>query len=308
VRPASRERDELCFELHFAADLAESGVLDLLQTALVTTVPGFREAVRVLGYERDRSAISVDVQTAGALRTAIVAKGTERGTTYKALAAGSPPAHARRFGHAMVRATPRAAYLSIDFDEYVPCQPMGDKWLFSNNVGGTFGPQRVAGVAREDWVQALVKGLGDDPRLLWGAAFLRSEFASRNLHNEADGMRALGRDVRKSLPGVFWLNVFGSAYVDLIGAQRLRNAPAASTSVLGSNVLVVAYAKPEDWSADLRMSHQRQLVDYLGQGYFYDRSHPDRPTIAPDFGLAILPPRRPVRAVTTDGRHFTPRP
>jgi len=306
LRPANRERDDLCFELHFAADLAEPGVLDLLQTALVTMVPGFREAVRVLGYERDRSAISVDVQTAGALRNAIVAKGTERGTTYKALAAGSPPTHARRLGHAMVRATPRA-YLSIDFDEYVPCQPMGDKWLFSNNVGGTFGPQRVAGLARKDWVQALVKGLGDDPRLLWGAAFLRSEFASRNLHSGADGMWALGRDVRKSLPGVFWLNVFGSAYVDLIGSERLRNAPAATTNVLGNNFLVRAYAKPEDWSTDLGISHQRQLVDYLGQRYFYDRSHPDGPTVAPDFGLAELPPRRSFQVVTTDGKHFTPR-
>jgi hypothetical protein len=307
LRPANRERDDLCFELHFAADLAASDVLDRLQTALATTVPGFREAVRVLGYERDRSAISVDVQTAGALRTAIVAKGTERGTTYKALAAGSPPAHGRRFGHTMVRATPRAAYLSVDFDEYVPCQPMGDKWLFSNSVGGTLGPQRVAGAAREDWVQTLVKGLGDDPRLLWGAAFVRSEFSSRNLHNDADGMWALGRDVRKSLPGVFWLNVFGSAYVDLIGAHRLRNAPAATTSVLGNNVLVAVYAKPEDWSADLAVSHQRQLVEYIGHRYFYDRRHPDRPTVAPDFGPAELPRRGSFQVVTTDEKHFTPR-
>jgi hypothetical protein len=302
LRPANRERDDLCFELHFAADLAEPGVLDLLQTALVTMVPGFREAVRVLGYERDRSAISVDLQTAGALRTAIVAKGTERGATYKALTAGSPHTRTRRLGHAMVRATPRAAYLSVDFDEYFPCLPMGDKWLFSNNVGGTFGPQRVAGVPREDWVQALVKGFGDDPRLLWGAAFLRSEFDSRNLHNEADGIRALGRDVRKSLPGVFWLNVFGSAYVDLIGSERLRNAPAAIVTVLGNNVLVGAYEKPEDWSTGLGMSHQRQLAEYLGQRYFYDRSHPDQPTVAPDFGIAELPPRRSFQVVTTDGK------
>jgi uncharacterized protein YaiI (UPF0178 family) len=120
-------------------------------------------------------------------------------------------------------------------------------------------------------------------------------------------MRALGRDVRKSLPGVFWLNVFGPAYVDLIGAERLRNASVATNSVLVNNVLVRAYAKPEDWSTDLGVSHHSQLVDYLGQRYFYDRSHPDRLTVAPDFGLARLPLSRPFQVVAGEGKHFTPR-
>jgi hypothetical protein len=66
--------------------------------------------------------------------------------------------------------------------------------------------------------------LVNHPDFLWGAAFDRDGFRARNL-DETSGARALGRDMSKALPGLYWLNLFGAPYVDLIGVERLRTAP-----------------------------------------------------------------------------------
>jgi hypothetical protein len=62
-----------------------------------------------------------------------------------------------------------------------------------------------------------------DDDVLWGAAWQDDEFRWSNLHDEADGMWALGRDMRRSLPGLFWLNAFGPPYVDMIGHDSLTS-------------------------------------------------------------------------------------
>jgi hypothetical protein len=301
----SARRDELSFELHFGVDLAESDVLDTLQTSL-TAGRGFSHSLRALSVERDRAPLSVGLDVPGSVREAVVMKGTQSGPTYRALVAADPPTHHRRFGHALLRGSPPSTFLVIDFDEYVPCRPSGDQWLFSNTVGGWIGAGTIARISRTDWVLSLVERLGEHPQLLWGAAFVGSEFSERNLHNDADGMWALGRDVRRCLPGVFWLNVFGSAYVHTIGEQQIRTVPTGTVHALGDNLMVQVYSGPEEWSTEDGRARHEQVVGHLGQRFFFDRINPDRPTTAPDFGLEPLKQRKPFQVRTTDGKRITP--
>lgn len=302
----SANRDELSFELHFRVDLAESDVLGELQTSLATIGRGFSQGLRALSVERDRAPLDVGLDIPGSVREAVVTKGTERGATYRALVAADPPTHNRRFGHALLRGSAASTFLAVDFDEYVPCRPSGHQWLFSNTVRGWVGVGRIAGTSRTEWVLSLIERLGQHPEVLWGAAYVRSEFSKRNLHDEADGRWALGRDVRRYLPGVYWLNVFGSAYVHLIGEQRIRTVPTGKVLGLGNNLMLQVYGSPEEWSTEAGRSDHEQVVGHLGQRFFFDRINPDRPATAPDFGLEPLPRRKPFQVMTTDGKRFTP--
>lgn len=149
--------------------------------------------------------------------------------------------------------------------------------------------------------------LGGDPRVLWGAGFLASEFRAKNLHDGPDGVWALGRDVRVSLPGVFWVNVFGAPYLSLIGRDRIASAPALAMAA-GENVLLVVHDEPEEWERPYAVARHERVTAHVGAHYFFDRHAPGRRTGAPDFGLRPLPRRQAFQVLTSDGEHVTPLP
>jgi hypothetical protein len=196
-------------------------------------------------------------------------------------------------------------YMSVDFDSLVPARPIGHSWLWSNSIGGAIWRQRVENTDRQEWVQGLTRELTRTTTMLWGAAYLGDEFAQSNL-DTSRGMRAIGRDVRTSLPGVYWLNIFGPPYLDLIGNQRLLDAPAHSVESSGDHVVVCAYRDAEDWMANADTRHQ--LTAALGAEHFFDRNDPERHHRAPDFGLPRLSDKKPFQVMTTDGINFTPLP
>jgi hypothetical protein len=134
---------------------------------------------------------------------------------------------------------------------------------------------------------------------------MNSEFHDSNLHDDVDGVWALGRDVRLSLPGVFWLNFFGPAYAQLIGKERMLSVPDTKARTQNGNVILELYANPEDWSTSAGQGLHRSTIARLGGQFFFDKLRPERPTHATDFGLAPLPERPSPKVMTTDGKHFT---
>jgi hypothetical protein len=294
----------LHLEVHYRVDLAaEPGPVSDLCGALVDL--GFGTSARVLEYERDRAAVDVDLRDPMAVHAAVVQKGCARGPVFQALASAERgPGHPRRFGNVMLRGRTSRTWLTVRFDEYVPAMPMGDKWLFSNSVSVSTARSRLASAQAHEWIRALLYTLGSGSDVLWGAAWDDDEFRASNLHDGEDGVWALGRDVRRSLPGLFWLNAFGAPYADLIGRDTFDTVP-ASVAHVGSSVLVELYPAPGEWAtASGREAHKR-VLGHLGGRFFYDRKAPDQETSAPDFGLPELAPGKPLRVLTTDGETFT---
>ena len=194
--------------------------------------------------------------------------------------------------------------MGIHFDEYVPAMPVGNKWLFSNSVSFTTENPRIASRPSHEWVRELFDELVGGSEVLWGAAWHHDEFRASNLHDAADGVWALGRDVRRSLPGLFWLNGFGSPYAELIGRNTLMSAPTSITDV-GSTVVVEVYPSPAHWVEDASRGAHDAVLAHIGRQFFYDRNAPDRVTVAPDFGLPEIPDRGALQVFSFDGETFT---
>lgn len=293
--------------MHFDADIAEGDVCDRLQTWLHDHSPRFSSDLRVLAYERDPDAVPIELIEQSSLKRAMLDRGLHRGATFKDLSANAPPApHARRFGSVLIRGKASKSFLGLQFDQFHPGMPMGDKWLFSNSLNGRIGASSIDRVPAADWVGALVEAFAGHPALLWAAAYSPDEWHERNMHDGPDGMWALGRDIRRSLPGLFWLNVFGKPYVDHIGKSLLLTVPTGGTTTIGDAVLVRLYDSPDDWTLDVSVSDRERATAHLGANRFYDHHVPDRPTSAPDFGLAELAQAcKTLRVFTSDGEHFT---
>jgi hypothetical protein len=71
--------EDLCFEFHYGHDLVTTGVLPMLQLVLAGVAPTMAAGLEVHAYERDPERRRIDLGIPGALRAAVVAKGTERG-------------------------------------------------------------------------------------------------------------------------------------------------------------------------------------------------------------------------------------
>ncbi len=298
--------DDLYLELHYGRDLIQSDVLMRLQAVLASSAPKMFASLEVHAYERDRERVVVTREQATSLRDAVLARGTERGATYYALLAESSLApDTRRFGNVLLRGRGPGTggrYAFVQFDTQVPARPIGSTWLWSNSIEMTVSTARLEGQDRSTWMEAFAADLSRHPDFLWGAAYLRQEFEASNL-DTTEGERAIGRDVRRHLPGVFWLNLFGQPYRDLIGIPALRTAPAAIVDEDDHRVILRAFESPEDWVTGV--GAKEELRRHLGDDFFFDRRQPERPTRAPDFGLVPLRELPAFQVFTSDGEHFT---
>jgi hypothetical protein len=100
---------------------------------------------------------------------------------------------------------------------------------------------------------------------------------------EEPSIRAVGRDLGRYLPGVFWLNFFGRPYRRLIGDDRLRSAPASHVVMVDQGVLIGLGLEPTAWDSVESASAEQRVRDHLGASVFYSQAEPNRPTAAPQW-------------------------
>jgi hypothetical protein len=95
------------------------------------------------------------------------------------------------------------------------------------------------------------------------------------------------------LPGLYWGNLFGPQYVELIGRERLFSAPAHRVEDYPEGcVCLVAYEDPNEWHTLQAQAAKRAIIRHLGEDLFFDRDRPSGPWCAPkyDFSEILLPP------------------
>lgn len=146
-----------------------------------------------------------------------------------------------------------------------------------------YGPPTVEGQPTSAWARAFFEAMTVRLPISYGNVHSAEEFAAKNMIDDETGVRAVGRLLGKSLPGLYWLNYFGRPYVDLMGRERLLSAPAYEAKPAGDGVLVMLDASPESWQTIAYRHREQATLAHLGKQFFFSHSDPDRKTIAPDF-------------------------
>ena len=117
----------------------------------------------------------------------------------------------------------------------------------------------------------------------WGCAGHAGEYWAKVMSDQPR-IEAVGRDFGRYLPGVFWLNFFGSRCQEFIGLDRLRSAPADRVAPVDGGTLVGLGADPAGWdTAEYAIAEQR-VRDHLGAELFFSKAEPQRRTKVPGFG------------------------
>jgi hypothetical protein len=175
----------------------------------------------------------------------------------------------------------------VGVDAY-PVVPMGRAWQFGNDIVFQLHGQHVEGEAIEDWIRMVIEDVVEQISVDYGYATTREDYWQKNMSTEAGGLRAVGRDISRYLPGLYWLNYFGHLYVDLIGRERFRTAPASDVREIGGGFLVSLAQRPSEWESGEFRTRSERVLDHIGREYFFSRAEPERATRAPRLPIPIV--------------------
>jgi len=113
----------------------------------------------------------------------------------------------------------------VSVDEHV-VSSLGKTTRLGNAIALQIRRPRIEGQAAADWAETAFESLCDQFSPVWGGGGHPAEYWAKVM-TEQPPIRALGWDLGRFLPAVFWLNFFGRPYRQLIGEDRLGSTPAS---------------------------------------------------------------------------------
>lgn len=213
---------------------------------------------------------------------------TERGDVYENLITKHGPGSVpRRTGTVELRGADDSLIVVISLDDY-RFAPSAGRYLWGNTVAVQVCKRRVAGIDAVDFMRLFSVGACADLSPWYAHGHFPEEWNHKNISHEGGGTMAMGVDVSRYLPGLYWLNFFGRPYCALMGKERLLTAPAHKTKEIDSGVLLLLAADPKAWNTPEYSASEKRVLSHLGDQHFFNPREPQRGTIAPDFGLEPL--------------------
>lgn len=252
------------------------GTLPAFEALLRDEAGTWTEELRTYDGPRDQEPVEP-----GALDRAVPAAALARGEAYRALAAQhGEPGTDRRHGSIELRGAGPVLNVVVSIDSE-PFAPTGGKTLMGNGIGVFISRARVEGRPALEWATAALERLAAETSPAWGAVHAPDEYQAKVMR-DGPGAEALGRDFARFLPGLFGVNFFGAPYVELLGRDRLLDAPNGEARPVGDGVLVVLDGKRDD---EARRADEQAWLEHLGPEHFFVKGQDgDRATRAPDWG------------------------
>lgn len=285
----ARKNFSLDIKIYPGQFLLTGTALDHVQSLIRENAPEWSENLHVWRYRAEKT--PVNVYKEDGLREAIRSRASERGPLYHQLesryGAGSP----RFFGSAELRGTDDSITLIVAVDEDVLRQA-GDKVVWGNWITFQVREPKVDGVDAVVWGSKMFEELCAAVSPFYGHAHMSDEYEAKNISHEGGGTEAIGVDISRHLPGLYWANFFGRPYVELIGRDRLLRSPAEYVREVDAGVLIRLGPDPRGWQIQEYRATEQLVRQHIGLEYFFSRDEPNRKTTSPDFGF-IPRSRRP---------------
>jgi hypothetical protein len=254
--------------------------LDVLEHVLAQQAKPWSAGLHAWQEERERRELT------GGFAESMRQIAAEKGELFRQLTAkhGTGP-HERRTGSVELRGGDSSLLVVVGMDEYV-FAPSAGRYLWGNTITFQFCQRDCCGETTAVLSRRIAEVCCHDMNVLYAHGHLLEEWDAKNISRDG-GMMAIGADVSRYLPGLYWLNYFGKPYCELIGRERLLGAPAFESNAVGDGVLMLVDELPESWKSD--ETHHSNVLSHIGDQYFFLRDKPDRETRAPSYGLEELP-------------------
>jgi hypothetical protein len=264
---------------YYASALCRSTELDELQQILAKAAPTWASRVRT---ERWAGNAAIDLSKPGSLREIGCAAATRRGPTYQELIReyGRGPFE-RQMGGVGCRGHTRSLWLGLTVDDYL-LAPRGNEQMWGNQVSLQVNTLRVEGANAVTWLERVFDEICLLTRPVYANGSVTEEWDAQNIDRRR-GVEAIGIDLSRHLPGLYWLNFLGFPYLPLVPALLRDGEEVAGIKDLAGGLKIRLSDDPAGWTSDTYQRVASQTRELLGKHLMFERDNPHAPTIAPNF-------------------------
>ena len=217
--------------------------------------------------------IRIDIDRPGQLGTVIRQAANSRGPTFdKLIEKFGPPEHLRNTGSVELRGSSDSVIIVCQLDEW-QFHRLGKIITFGNSISFQICRGRVEGADAEDWATRLFQETVTHFEPYYARACMTEEFDAKNM-DTSHGARAIGIDISRQLPGLYWLNYLGREWANHLG-ERLLTAPAKLLAPYDHGVILRLFDHATKWNATANQECEAHVVSHIGQRFIFSRSIPN---------------------------------
>lgn len=178
--------------------------------------------------------------------------------------------HLRPSGSVHFKTRDGSKGIHLRFDRY-ELAPVLDAFHFGNTLSIESDEMEFSGEQLAEVGLYVMKTIFNNDLFDHGYCCLSGQYDALNLDRSEGGVRAMGLDASKWLPGFYWANYMGAYLCNHIGREKLLTVPGCSCTKLGSGILVTNDLPPDHWSDVTYKDNARSAMDYIGQYLFFEK-------------------------------------
>jgi hypothetical protein len=282
-----KRKTQFRLDLHFYYDrfLATSDSITALHSLLISNAPTWMKRLHI--WVDGKTPLFLHLTDPSDFPRAIQREAARRGILYHELQEkfGSPKVRPRTFGIVELRGADESLILIVSIDEDKLFRA-GEAWRWGNYITVQVCQTQVEDTDAVAWSWDFFREMVRKSAPVYAHAEITEEYKSKNIAGDSAGIRAVGLDVSRGLPGIYWLNAFGPPYVEMMGRQKLLTSPAPVVDELRDCIFIGLSSLAGHWTTLEYKKAEAAVIEHLGKHYFFSKDDPDRPLLAPDFGIS----------------------
>jgi len=273
-------------DLYFDRHILNSQFMADLQSLLKKQLA--RWSKKLFYFRNAKTQFSIDIGEKNSLLSVLENEASENGELYNQLVEEFGVGQERVCGTAEIRGASRDIILVISFDELI-FEPMAGKWIWGNSIH--FDLENFTADDSNDRINSCRKLFLEAVRILkpsYATVQTKKEHDAKNMLS-TPSIRAIGKDVSRYLPGVYWGNFFGPVYTKLIGDEALAGCSAHNITKTDDGFFIFLSEDPFDFGTSEYSAAEKQVSQRIGECYFYSIDRDNSKAVAPNYGLPKLP-------------------
>lgn len=160
--------------------------------------------------------------------------------------------------------------IHLRFDEY-GLAPVSNELRFGNTLSIESDETSASGDHLAEIAASVMTTVFDNDLFEFGFCCLSDQYDEHNLDRSDGGVRAVGLDASKWLPGFYWANYFGAYLCDLVGRDALATTPGCRCTQLTSGILVANRLPPDRWSDPEFTENACSAMNHIGSHLFFEK-------------------------------------
>lgn len=219
-------------------------------------------------YLAPRQRIPVELTTPNSLYQVI--RSLKAGPLYDSIVGPDRGVPRESFGFVEIRGKTPDLIGVVDYDRRL-LRPIGDARIWGNSITIQVCRAKPQGGPASRWArQFLIDAASSLPSLWYATAAMQEETDAKNL-DQSRGVRAIGVDISRALPGLYWLNYFGPRFSHAIGKDKLLALTDVSIERVEAGIVVQLSKDPREWSSREYRDAERRTMSRIGEKWFFCR-------------------------------------